>query len=76
MTRHGKVKSSTAGPQPPATDPHVPIVFIEADRAAPSRAPGRQHRTEAQRSGLSTSIPPLPGGGRTIADISRKSKSP
>ena len=54
----------------------VPIVIIEADRAAPSRAPEREHRAEAQTSGLSASIAVLADGGRAIADISRKSKSP
>ena len=76
MTRHGMVQPSAAGAQPPATDPRASMVIIDADRVAPSRAPGRQHRAEAQRSGLSASIPALPDGGRAIADISRKSKSP
>ncbi|MER9900239.1 hypothetical protein [Mesorhizobium sp. M0130] len=49
--------------------------IIEADRAAPSRPPFRQHRAEAQRSGPAASNPPLSGRGRDIADISRKSKS-
>ncbi|WP_210189874.1 hypothetical protein, partial [Mesorhizobium prunaredense] len=76
MTRHGVIQRSSAGAPPPATDLHVPIVIIEADRAAPSRAPGRQHRAEALRSSLSASIVALPGGSRTIADTGRKSKSP
>ncbi|WP_292427386.1 hypothetical protein [Mesorhizobium sp.] len=50
--------------------------MIDADKAAPSRRPSRQHRAEAQRSGLSAFIPALPDGGRAIADICRKSKSP
>ena len=76
MTRHRMIQPSTAGTQPPATDARVPIVIIEADRAAPSRAPEREHRAEAQTSGLSASIAVLADGGRAIADISRKSKSP
>ncbi|WP_292469803.1 hypothetical protein [Mesorhizobium sp.] len=52
------------------------MVIIDADSAAPSRVPGRQHRLEAQRSGLSASNPPSPDDGRAIADSSRKSKSP
>jgi hypothetical protein len=76
MTRHGQVQHPTAGTQPPATNPRVPTAIIDADRAASNRAPGRQYRAEAQRSGLSASIAALPGGGRAIAEISRKSKSP
>ena len=76
MTRHGMVQPSAAGTQPPATDPRVSMVIIDADRGASGRAPSRQHRAEAQRSGLSASIPALPGGGRAIADISRNPKSP
>ncbi|MEI9412243.1 hypothetical protein [Mesorhizobium salmacidum] len=52
------------------------MVIIDADGAAFSRLPCRQHRAEAQRSRLSASIPALHGDGRAIADISRKSKSP
>ena len=76
MTRHGMIQSPVAGAQPPATDPRVSMVIIDADRAASSRAPSRQHRAQAQRSGLSAFIPELPDGGRAIADICRKSKSP
>ncbi|TPI32392.1 hypothetical protein FJW08_07995 [Mesorhizobium sp. B3-2-1] len=76
MTRHGiVVETSTAGPQPPVTDPNASMVIVDADGAAFSRLPCRQHRAEAQRSRLSASIPALPGDGRAIADISRKSKS-
>jgi hypothetical protein len=52
------------------------MVIINADRAAASRVPGRQHRLEAHRSGLSASISALLGEVPAIADISRKSKSP
>jgi len=52
------------------------MVIINADRAAPSRPPPRQHRTQVQRSGLSAFTPELPDTGRAIADICRKSKSP
>jgi hypothetical protein len=52
------------------------MVIINADRAAASRPPSRQHRAQAQRSGLSASTPELPDTGRIIADICRKSKSP
>jgi hypothetical protein len=76
MTRHGMIQLPATGVQPPATDPHAPMMIIEAGRAATSRAPGRQYRAEAHRSGLSASIPALPCGGPAIADISRKSKSP
>lgn len=76
MTRHGMVQTSVAGPQPPATDRRTSMVIIDSDRAAPSRPPSRQYRAEAQRSGLSAFTPELPDGGRAIADISCKSKSP
>lgn len=76
MTRHGVVEPSAAGAQPPATDPHASMVIIDADRAASSRPPCRQHRAEAQRSGPSTTMPALPGGDHAIPDISRNSKSP
>ncbi|RWG08632.1 MAG: hypothetical protein EOQ53_24735 [Mesorhizobium sp.] len=76
MTRHGMVQPSAAGTQPPATDRRTSMVTIDSDRASPSRPPSRQHRAEAQRSGLSAFTPELPDGGRAIADIGRKSKSP
>jgi hypothetical protein len=76
MIRHGMVQRSTAGAQPAATDPHASMAINEANRAAPSRPPGRQHRAEAQRSGPSASILVLPEGGNAAPDISRKSKSP
>lgn len=76
MTRHGMVQPSAAGTQPPETDRHTSMVMIDSDRAAPSRPPFRQHRTEAQRSGLSALTPELPDGGRAIADICRNPKSP
>ncbi|TIS91990.1 MAG: hypothetical protein E5W89_03815 [Mesorhizobium sp.] len=76
MTRHGMVEPSAAGASPPATAPRAPMVTIDVDRATPNRMLGRQYRAEAQRSGLSASTPALPSGGRAIADISRRSKSP
>lgn len=44
MTRHGMIQPSTAGIQPPATDPRAAIVISEANRAALGRAPDRKHR--------------------------------
>lgn len=76
MTRHGVIQSSATGTQPPATNPRVLMAVIDADRAAPSRPPGPQSRTEEQRSGLSASMSALPDGGRAIADTSQKPKSP
>lgn len=76
MTRPGMTQPPAAGTQSPATTPRAPMGIIEIDRATTSRVPGRQHRAEAQRSGLSASIVVLPDGGRAIADISRNSKSP
>ncbi|TPK10147.1 hypothetical protein FJ543_21585 [Mesorhizobium sp. B2-5-7] len=76
MTRHGMVQPSAGGTQPAATDRRRSMVIVDSDSAAPSRPPSRQYRAEAQRSCLSAFTPELPGGGRAIADISRKSKSP
>ncbi|RWB65080.1 MAG: hypothetical protein EOQ49_32855 [Mesorhizobium sp.] len=76
MTRHGLLQSSAAGTQPSATDRRTSMVIINADRAAASRPPSRQHRAQAQRSGPSASTPEPPDTGRTTADICRKSKSP
>lgn len=76
MTRHDMLQFQAAGAQPPATDPPMPVVISEADRATTSRVPGRQHRAETQRSGLSAFIPVLADDGDAIADISRRSKSP
>lgn len=53
----------------------IQSAITQADRAAPSRAQGRQHRAEVQRSGLSTSTTVLPNSGRAIADIGRNPKS-
>lgn len=76
MTRHDMLQPQAAGAQSRATDPRAPMVIIDVDRATTSRAPGRQHSAEAQLSGTSASITALLGGRPTIADISRKSKSP
>ena len=76
MTRHGLLQTSAAGTQPSATDRRASMVIIDADRAAPSRLTCRQHRAEAQRSGLSAFTPALPDAGRAIADICRNPKSP
>ncbi len=76
MTRHSMVEPSAAGAQPPATDPRASIVSIAADSAATSLVLDQLNRAEAQRSGLSASIPTLPSSGRAIADIGRSSKSP
>jgi len=76
MTRHGMLQPSAAGTQPPATEPRVSIVIIDAERVAPGRATSRQYRMAERRSGPAASNPPLPGSGRAIADTSRKSKSP
>jgi hypothetical protein len=76
MTRHDMVQRSAAGNRSPVTDPRAPMVIIVVDMATTSRVPGRQHRAGAQRSGLSASIMALPDSGRTIPEISRRSKSP
>lgn len=76
MTRHCMVEPSAEGAQPPATDPRASMLTIAADRVATSRMLSQQYRAEAQRSGLSASIPTLPSDGRAIADTDRRSKSP
>ncbi len=76
MTRHGMAKTSAAGAPPTATDTHALMVIIAAGRVATSQVPGQQNHANAQRSGLSASIAPLPGCGRAIAVIGRRSKSP
>ncbi|PZV37165.1 hypothetical protein B5V02_17605 [Mesorhizobium kowhaii] len=76
MTRHGRVQPSAAGTQPSASDPRASIVIIDVDRAASDYAPSRRCRADAQRSGLSASIPALPAGSRAIADTGRNPKSP
>jgi hypothetical protein len=76
MIRHGMIRPSVAGAQPPATDPHASMEFIQADRTAPSPTPCRQRHEITQQSGLSASIVALSGHRHAIADISRKLKSP
>ncbi len=44
MTRHGMIQRSAAGAPPPATDPRVSMVIIEAEGVASGRAPCRQCR--------------------------------
>jgi hypothetical protein len=52
------------------------LAFIDAEGGASGHATSRQYRVAERRSGPSASNPPRPGGGRAIADTSRKSKSP
>ncbi|MBX3582958.1 MAG: hypothetical protein KF810_13775 [Rhizobiaceae bacterium] len=76
MTRHSLVMASAAGASPPAKDPRAPVATGAINRVATSLEQDRLDRAEAQRSGLVASIPALPSGGNTIADIGRSSKSP
>lgn len=76
MTRHGIIEPSAAGARPPASDPRASIVKIAADRVATSLVLDRLDRAEAQRSRPFASISTLPSGGRAIADIGRRAKSP
>ncbi len=76
MNRHGMLQPSAAATQPPATDPRVSMVIIDAERVASDRATSRQYRVAERQNGPPASNPPLPNGGRAIADTSRKSKSP
>ncbi len=71
MTRHGMLQRSAAGAQPPATEPCVSMVIINAERVASGHAPSRQYHVAERRSGPSASNPPLAGGGRAVADTSR-----
>lgn len=75
MTRHGVIQPAV-GAQPPAMDPRVFMAIPEANKRAYGPAPGRKHRAEIQRSGLSASITALPRGGPATADTGRRSKSP
>ncbi|TIW61034.1 MAG: hypothetical protein E5V49_13160 [Mesorhizobium sp.] len=68
MTRHGMLQHSAAGTQPPATDPRVSMMIIDAKRVASGRATSRQYRVAERRNGPSASKSPPPGNGRTIAD--------
>ena len=76
MTRHGMVEPTAAGAPPLATKPRAATAIADADMRPSGPVPGRQHRAKAQRSGLSASTSALPGGGRAIAYIGRRSKSP
>jgi hypothetical protein len=60
MTRHDMLQPQAAGARSPATDPRVPMVISDADRAIISRLPSQQHSAEVQRSGLAASnlVPP------------------
>ncbi|MER9902152.1 hypothetical protein [Mesorhizobium sp. M0130] len=76
MTRHGMIERSAAGAAPPATGPRAPLAIIGTDSAGLSRLTGRPSYPEVQRSGLTALNPVLSGKAPTIADTSRKSKSP
>lgn len=76
MTRNGIVEPSAAGARPQASDPRASIVKIAADSVATSLVLDRLDCAEAQRSRLFASIPTHHSGGRAIADIGRRSKSP
>lgn len=76
MTRHGMIRTSAAGTQPPAIGPFAFVVIGKGDRAAPNRGPRRQHRPEVTRRGRSAFIPVLSDSVRATADIRQKSKSP
>jgi len=52
------------------------MMTIAADSVATSLVRDRLDRAEAQRCGLSASIPTPPSGSSTIADTGRRAKSP
>lgn len=74
MTRHRIIQRSSQAPS--LQQRTQAMAIIDVDRVATSLVPGRQHCAEEQRSGLSPSMPALPGGGHAIPDISRNPKSP
>ena len=76
MIRHGMIQLQAAGLQPPAPDPRVAMAISNANGTAPSRSLSRQLRAQAQPRRLFALIPALYDRGPTIADISRKLKSP
>ena len=76
MTRHGLAKTRAADASPAATDLRAPMVTGAADKLTTSNVRGPLDCPEAQRSGVSESNLTLPSGGRAIADIGRRSKSP
>lgn len=47
MTRHGMLQPSAADTQPPATNPHASVEFIQADRPRP--APHRADNVTRKR---------------------------
>jgi hypothetical protein len=76
MIRHGIAQSSAAGTWPAATNPLVPITVINAKRIRLIRASRRRSRANTPPGGLIASTQPLPGSGRSVADMSLRSKSP
>ncbi len=76
MIRHGICAVFGRGTWPSATNPLVPITAIDAKRITLIRASRRQSRAQTPPGGLIASTPPLPGSGRSVADISLRSKSP
>jgi hypothetical protein len=76
MTRHGMVEPTAADAPPPATDSRAPTAIAGVDMRPPGPVPGRKHCAMKQRSGLSASTSALSRGGRVIADVGRRSKSP
>jgi hypothetical protein len=76
MTRHGLVEPIAAEAPLPATVSRAPRAIADTDTQPPVPVPGRQYCAKEQRSGLSASNTTLPGRGRAIANIGRRSKSP
>lgn len=76
MTRHGMVQSSTAGAQPSATNRRVLSSMVAGNRIKLAHPSCRQSREGHRRRGLTASTQSILDSGRTIADISRKQKSP
>lgn len=66
MTRHGMIRPSVTGVQPPASGPHASTPMLERKRCASNRATNQQHRARGKQSHIAGSIPALLEDGRAI----------
>lgn len=76
MTRHGMIRPSAAGTQPPASDTHASTPMIESKSCASGRVTNQQHRARAQQRRLGGSIPALADDGCAIDETGGSPKSP
>lgn len=66
MTRHGMIRPSVTGVQPPASGPHASTPMLERKRCGSNRATNQQHRARGKQSHIAGSIPALLEDGRAI----------